>query len=100
MYLWCEGWFLEVEDTPTLDPALLRPPPPPRCCPHCYQPPSSPSAPRSTPPLSVATDEQPFAKNTQFYTNFHIFFKFFENFFNHLLSSFTLRCQGTTSRVL
>ena len=26
------------------------------------------------PPPPVATDEQPIAKNTQFYTNFHNFF--------------------------
>ena len=49
-------------------------------------------------PITVATDEQPIAENTQFYTNFsRIFFKLFENFCHF---SFSTRRQQNSSRVL
>ena len=96
LYLWCEGWFLEVEP-PTVDPPPLLPPhravaptpvaripprqpPPParwsvaRIPPH--HPPPPPAAPLvQIPP--VATDEQPIGKNPQFY---EFLFKLFEIF--------------------
>ena len=75
LYLWCEGRFLEIEDTPPplFTPPLLTPPPSPhrRCCPTPL-----PFSPHCT-PTPMATDEQPIAKNTQFYTNFRNFFQAF-----------------------
>ena len=98
LYLWCEGRFLKVEDTPSVDPPYCptRPPtrcfPPPQCC-----PPISPWC-NSPPPLSwLATDEQPLAKNANLYF-FAIFFKLFEHFWQFLIF-ISLRCQKTSSRV-
>ena len=56
----CEGRFLEVEDTPTVDSPYC---PQPRCCPLSVLPP--PISPRCT-PLSLpwlAADEEQLAKN-------------------------------------
>ena len=85
LYLWCEGRFLEVKDTPAVDPPHHYCPPP-----HCCPAPPSPSArspscsalrtPPPPPPPSVITFEQQIAKNTQFYTNFHNFFKLLKTF--------------------
>ena len=81
LYLWCEGWFLEVGDTSSVDspPPLLphtphraHAPPPPQCAP---PPPNLP--PMHTPPPTpwLATEKQPLAKNANLY--FAIFFQVF-----------------------
>ena len=74
--------------------------PPPTIAPHRAvaphplfpTPPPVPSATRCTspPPTRVATDEQPIAKNTQFFHNFHNFFQVFWNFFCHFWVSSAL----------
>ena len=70
--LWCEGRFLEVENTPTVDPPLLHNPP------RTVSTLLTPLLPIPSPVTPwLATDGQPLAKNTQLYTNFHNFFQAF-----------------------
>ena len=60
-------------------------------------PPSSPIAPPPfAAPSTLATDEQPLAKNPNLYC-FAIFYKIFENFW-HFLIFISPRCQGTSFR--
>ena len=77
LYLWCEGQFLQVEHTPPL----------PSCCPN----------PPPPPPPWLLTNYQSL-KTRNFIPIFSIFPSFLK--ICHFLSFFSLRCQGTSSRVL
>ena len=90
LYLWCEGLKRGWRHPHCWPPPLLPPPPTALLRPFPLLPPPFPSAPWWTHPTE-ATFEWPLAKNTQFYTNFHIFFKLSENLL--FLSSFSPRCH-------
>ena len=75
--LWCEWRFLEVEDTPTVNPIPLLFPEravAPHCCPPLPPHQLLPS------PRPVASFVRPIANSTQFYTNFPNFFQSFRKF--------------------
>ena len=84
LYLWCEGRFLEVEDTPTVEPPPPNwPSPPPTALLPFHPSVALPICPRYTPPPPhppwLATDEQPLAKNANLHF-LQFFFKLFEIF--------------------